>query len=248
MHCIPPAYTNTTPYTFAWKSSAQELTKQELKLALTRWGMTSKYGRSFGVFVDSEFERLDQNGDGTVSAAEFRACYGRFHLLYRSSLAAAQQAESNSNDNNNSNNENPATTDSAAAADHQFSPGVPTWMREEAIEATDEVWAAFQQGQVRAIVEPPPTWFSYVVSNSDSAANNTSNGGVATGTRAGLRELYGFDVEEVMGFADAVPGSAPVSPTQATEQTVDDEGRTVLAESAPRPLSPEPLKSAKCVL
>ena len=104
----------------------QEITKAELQLALTKWGMTSKYGHTFSVFVDSEFERLDQNGDGSVSAAEFRACYGRFHLLYRSSVAAARQTDSGGGGG-------------GAASEVTFSPGIPAWMREEAISATDDV-------------------------------------------------------------------------------------------------------------
>ena len=104
------------------------VSKDELKAALERWGMTSKYGKSFDMFVDTEFSRLDQDTDGGVSLSEFRACFGRFHLLYRSGERSAANKE-------------------VKASDLEFAPGVPQWMQDRAARATKEVWSAFQTGK-----------------------------------------------------------------------------------------------------
>ena len=83
-----------------------------------------RYGQNFKQFADAEFERLDKNHDGSVSLKEFRACYGRYNLMYRSGNIDEQH-------------------------DHShvvFPPGVPLQVQEEARDAIDHLWDAFQHG------------------------------------------------------------------------------------------------------
>ena len=68
-----------------------------------------------------------QDGDDCVSVAEFRTCFARLSLLYRSNHAEAADAEAQLID--------------------QISPDVPAWMRRGAEEATKAVWGAFKVGE-----------------------------------------------------------------------------------------------------
>eukprot|EP00750_Incisomonas_marina_P011771 INCI16415.2.p1 GENE.INCI16415.2~~INCI16415.2.p1 ORF type:complete len:2447 (+),score=457.87 INCI16415.2:185-7525(+) len=200
----------------------QVITKEELHDALEAWGCTSKYGKSFGVFVDSEFRRLDQDQSGSVSVSEFRACYGRFHLLYRSQQSRVpdlQETEVSA--------PLPGTTPSSAGAE-KFPHDLPQWMRNQSVEATSCVWGAFQQGQVMQTVNPPVNWFSYVLRNFESTSSHDPSR---------LMSRYGFDVEEVSGFSD---------PVIADESESSGTGRILVANKANgRPTSATPLKNEK---
>ena len=157
------------------------ITKAELNDALQKWGLTSKYGQQFAVFVDTEFDRLDHDVDGAVSFAEFRACYARFHMLYRSTSARTTEREQN------------LTIDA-------FDSGVPLWMRKKSISAAKAIWNAHRQRAELARVSLPPNWVHQIVfSLEESRATLSSNP---------LISKFGFDVEEIVGPVDhsGVPG------------------------------------------
>lgn len=83
-----------------------------------------RYGQSFGAFIDAEFGRLDQDHDQNVSLNEFRACYGRYNLMYRSSHQDERHDYKHVT----------------------FSPSVPQQMVDQAISAIDHMWNALQHG------------------------------------------------------------------------------------------------------
>ncbi len=81
---------------------------------------------------------LRQNGDNSVSVAEFRACYGRFQLLYRTSQAGS--ASGSNNDDDGCDDDGP----NSGRVMVSFADPVPGWLSEEANAAKATVFKAFQ--------------------------------------------------------------------------------------------------------
>ena len=155
-----------------------EITQDELKEALISWGLKTKYGNGFDKFAAAEFDRLNQNGDHAVNFGEFRACFSRFHLLYRSSEDYANQASDGS------------TAEAASTLPEE----VPDWLRKAANAATTTVWGAIQSQKTIAAVQPLPDWRTYLLNERFDHADSDN--------ASALEHLLGFEVEEVSGWAD----------------------------------------------
>lgn len=158
-----------------------------------------RYGKSFGVFVDSEFQRLDQDHNGSVSVSEFRACYGRFHLLYRSQQSRLNGSQEAAGASGPLAGTTTTTTPASAGGVGKFAYDLPQWMRDQSVAATSSVWGAFQRGQVMQTVNPPVNWFSYVLRNFETTAASQNDHGDDDDDDhdhdpSSLMSLYGFDV------------------------------------------------------
>jgi len=172
------------------------ITKAELMKAMEEWGIKSKYGESFSNFVNAEFDRLDQDEDGGVCLPEFRACYARFHLLYRSSVRGTetQNGDREAND--------------ARLLAAEFPPSVPEAMRQKSRESTAKIWSSFRKDAVCSRVDVPKHWFSYLVERRSGASSDD------------LLQLVGFDVEEVTGGAEAPQEQTASVDSEAASATV----------------------------
>ena len=157
-----------------------EITAAELRDSLLSWGLQAKYGDGFDRFAAAEFDRLNQNGDHAVNFSEFRACFSRFHLLFRSSQANAVAKATAS----------PGTDSAAGLGDN-----VPQWLRDAAERASARVWSAIQSGEKTKVLPLPKNWRTYVINERFDHAENSSDANV-------LSHLLGFDVEEVDGWAN----------------------------------------------
>jgi len=128
-----------------------------------------------------------QDGDGGVSVAEFRACFARFHLLFRSQDRDLESA--------------------SKRLIERIADNVPKWIRDGAAEATSAIWGAFHSGDLLKAVGHPPGWCAYIVDNCSDGINDVKN--ITTteplrsddGPENALVALLGFDVEEVEGWA-----------------------------------------------
>ena len=149
---------------------SDSISKSELVAALERWGMKSKYGSEFRKFVTTEFDRVDEDGDGEILLEEFETCYARFHLMFRSNDAGSS-AES-----------------VMELLKAEFEPSVPAWMRAASVKATSAIWAAHQHSKVLARAAGSENVFSYFVKRSHLKTPDS------------LLDLMGFDVEEVDGW------------------------------------------------
>lgn len=171
----------------------EEITQDELKESLVNWGLKSKYGKDFDRFVSAEFDRLNQNGDSSVSFREFRACFSRFHLLFRSqeqdkkrgSIEVAQQGLST-----------PAGDNSNAV----FNESVPGWMRTEAERASQHLWTALQNPHTMPRSVLPENWRTYIIDERIDHIGAENKGSI-------LEHRLGFEVEEISGWADEEPES-----------------------------------------
>lgn len=132
--------------------------------------------------MDSEFQRLDQDGDHSVSIAEFRTCFARFHLLFRSHDANALAAEER--------------------LMAQIKESVPQWMRAGAKAATKVIWGAFHSGSFLKAIGHPPGWRAYLVDNRMDGVRDVALSPTSKRRGSELMQILGFDVEEVEGDVD----------------------------------------------
>jgi len=112
---------------------------------------------------------------------EFRACFAKFHLLFRSQHSNVDEV--------------------SAHLAERIPPHSPDWIRDGVMEAVGAVWGSVHHSQFQEPLGHPPGWRYYVVDNRADGLRDVPLSPKSRRRGSQLMQVLGFDVEEVQGWA-----------------------------------------------